>query len=67
MTMMERSEKLADPLAALQAVAVECVHFDAAGRPGRRWLMPLAGLLAPLEGREGPVSPARHDGLRDAR
>lgn len=34
--------------AALQTVAVECVHFDSADRPKRRQLMPLAGLLAPL-------------------
>lgn len=49
--------------AALQTVAVECVHFDTAERPALRRLMPLAVLLAPLE---GLVSPARRDGLRDA-
>lgn len=49
--------------AALETVAVECVHFDAADRPAFRRLMPLAVLLSPFE---GMVSPARRDGLRDA-
>lgn len=46
--------------AALQSVAVECVHYDDAERPMRRRLMPLAGLLAPL------VNARLTDGLRDA-
>lgn len=49
--------------AALQTVAVECVHYDGADRPKRRRIMPLAGLLAPLE---GLVGPRLTDGLRDA-
>lgn len=49
--------------AAMQSVAVECVHFDAAERPVRRRLMPLAALLAPLE---GMVSLRPADALRDA-
>lgn len=49
--------------AALQTVAVECVHYDDAERPKRRRIMPLAGLLAPLE---GLVGPRLTDGLRDA-
>lgn len=46
--------------AALQTVAVECVHYDDAERPNRRRVMPLAGLLAPL------VSARLGDALRDA-
>lgn len=49
--------------AALQTVAVECVHFDAADRPAMRRLMPLAALLSPFE---GLVSPRLTDALRDA-
>lgn len=49
--------------AALQTVAVECVHFDTAERPALRRIMPLAMLLSPFE---GIVSPARRGGLRDA-
>lgn len=57
--------------AALATVAVECVQFDGAGRPLRRRLMPLAGLLAPLDGMVSPVRReallgAAADGLRDA-
>lgn len=46
--------------AAMQSVAVECVHFDGAEQPLRRRLMPIAGLLAPL------VTSRLGDGLRDA-
>lgn len=58
-TMTDASER-AVLSAALQTVAVECVHYDSAERPRQRRLMPLAGLLAPL------VSPRLGDALRDA-
>ncbi|MEZ5753715.1 MAG: hypothetical protein R3D90_02735 [Paracoccaceae bacterium] len=46
---MERNEMQA-ALKAAQGMAVECVVFDQADRPKRRHLLPLAGLLKPVQG-----------------
>lgn len=46
---MEHKEMQA-ALKTVQGMAVECVVFDQADRPKRRHLLPLAGLLKPVQG-----------------